>query len=183
MFLQELAEHLPRLYLLKIGDDLIARTKSEIDHRLEFLTMARVPDGLVIEFADLAEKGVRQRRCAAAGLKSLERRKAFKRKAFDLGHRFDRRDLAVAYHACRLDIFIDQPFDREDELVVQRRLRILRQASDADVNFLDRVEFRRSVHRQYGNHAGSEAAIWDNVDAGGSGIRVECELLIDDVIV
>ena len=102
--------------------------------------MAGVADGLVIEFFDIAEERIGQRRCAAAGLEGFERRKAVERQTLDLGHRIDLGDLAVADNSGDFEIFIYQAFDGENELVIERRLRVLRQAADADVDLVDECQ-------------------------------------------
>ena len=183
MSLQQFAKDLSGLYFLKIDDDLIARTKAEIDHRLKFVTMSGVADRFVIEFADLAEECIGQSRCAARGLKSLERRKAVKCERLDLGHRFDLSYLAVTDHASDLDIFVDQALDRKNELVIERRLWILRQAADADMDLVDAIKSGRTVHRQYRDHTRGQAAVGNDVDPGCLCFGVESELLIDDVVI
>src|SRR4051794_38375339 len=102
--------------------------------------MPGIPDGLVIKIADLAKKRIGQGRCSARSLKSLERRKARKFEWLDLGHRLNLRDPAISDDAGHLYIFVDQPFYGKNELVIKRRLRVLRQAADADVELIDLVK-------------------------------------------
>src|SRR5687767_12878029 len=101
--------------------------------------MAGVTNGFVIELADLSDKSVRKCRSSAGCLESLELRETVEGQTFDLRHRFDFGDLAIANNACNFDVLIDQAFDRKNKLVIQRRLRILRKTADADVDLLDLI--------------------------------------------
>jgi hypothetical protein len=51
------------------------------------------------------------------------------------------------------------------------------------VNRFEFVETRRAVRREHGDHAGREAAIGNDVDAGGTRLRVEREFRGDDRVV
>src|SRR4051812_14680930 len=125
--------------------------------------MARVPDRLVIEFLYLAQESVGQRRGSTRRLKRLERRKAVERQTLELRHRVNLGDLTIAYHACDLDVFVDQPFYTKDKLVVERRLRILRQTADANVDLINGIKILRTMHRQDRDHSRREAAIRNDV--------------------
>ena len=59
----------------------------------------------------------------------------------------------------------------------------MRQAADANVYFVDRIEFCRAVHREYRNHSRREAAVGNYVYSHSLCFGVESKLLIDDVIV
>ncbi len=90
---------------------------------------------------------------------------------------------AAADDARRLDVLVDEPFDGEDELVVERRLRLLWQAADADVYPIEAPELLRSVRDEHGHHPGSETAVRDDVDAPGAGFLIEGQLGVDDGVV
>ena len=51
------------------------------------------------------------------------------------------------------------------------------------MDLIDLVELRRTVHREDRNHSRSEAAVGNDVDARGFCFGIECELLIDDVVI
>ena len=66
-------------------------------------------------------------------MKRLQLREAFHVEGFDLSQRLDGHQLAMAQHLGRLAIFVDQAFDREDELIIEWRTRALRQTADIDL--------------------------------------------------
>ena len=145
--------------------------------------MAGVADRLVIEFTDLAEKSVGQRRRSARGLKRLERRKSVKAQRFELGHRLDLGYPAAADHACDLDVLVDQALDREYELIVERRFGLLRQAADANMDLGNLVKPGRTVHRQDRHHSGCKSAIGNNVDTRGPSLVIKAELFVNNVVI
>ena len=71
----------------------------------------------------------RQSRGAARGVERYQRRKSGDIKILRLSQRIDHGQLSFAQNACRLDVFIDQPFDREHELIVEWRCRLLRKTA------------------------------------------------------
>src|SRR5207253_618571 len=95
----------------------------------------------------------------------------------------DRGDLAIADHSRGLYVLVDQTFHREDKLIIERRFRMLGQAADAYMDLVHPVEFRGTVHREDGHHAGREAAVGDYADACGFRIGVKGKLSVYDVVV
>src|SRR5581483_1254689 len=131
----------------------IAAAEAEIDHGLESRAMAGIADGLVVEFSHSAEERVGKRRRPAGGLEGLEPAEwGRKLDLLEFGHRRNGDDASAPNDARRLDVFVDEPFDREDELVVERGLRVLRKPAHANANRLQAIEARRRMRDEHRDH-------------------------------
>src|SRR2546427_978866 len=87
----------------------------------------------------------------------------------------------IAYNFRRFEIFVDQALGGEHELVVERRLRMLWQAADADVDFFQGTEALRTPGCDYGCKPRRQSAVWENADTGGLCQRVERDLAVDNI--
>src|SRR5437868_6796272 len=132
MPVQHLSKEAARRDARAVNLHFVARAEAEVNEQLEAFAVAGVAYGLVVEFPHAPRESFGQGGGSAGSLERLhptEGRGEVERLRF--GHGFDLDDVAAAYDARSLDVLVNESLDGEDDLVVERRLRILRQSADA----------------------------------------------------
>src|SRR2546423_3378662 len=151
---QHLAQDATRADTCAIKFHLLAAGESQINEQLEAFAVARIANRFVVEFTDAPRETFGQGGSPAGSLKRLHlAKRLWEFQALKLRHRINFGDPTSAYDARTLDILVNQTFDGKDYLIIERRTRILRQATDADVNFIKTLEAFRTVRDENGDHA------------------------------
>jgi len=89
--------------------------------------------------------------------------------------------LATAQHPGECRVVVEHTFERVHDLIVERRLRTLGQATDEDPHAVDRVELPDPVFGEDVHHAGRQTAIGDDGDSLFLGSGIQRLLLEDDL--
>src|SRR5208283_2156950 len=146
--------------------------------------MPRIANCLVFERFHSSFKQLRKPRSTTSRVKCLQifkRRR--KRKAFDLGERFNHSDFPLSKNRRLERILFDKAFRREHELIVKRRMGMLRQPSDTQLKGIDALKLPEGMHRQNIRESRSEAAIDNGRNTCARRERSFGQLLFDDVVV
>jgi hypothetical protein len=139
--------------------------QAEVADRRAWRRRGRVAQRLVLHGAQPVPVRPRHGGQAAGGVERLERADRLgELDRLDLGQRVDLHRLAVAQHPRVGRVVVEHAVQRVDDLVVQRRLRILRQAADADAHGVRLVQRGDARGGQDVDHAGRQAAVRDDAD-------------------
>src|SRR5690606_6768377 len=134
-------EEPPRRDLLAVDLDRIEAEEPEVADDAHRLGVPRVAERLVLHVADLALVGPGHDREPAGGVERFEPADRFRElRRLDLRQRIDLQGLAVAQDPGAGRVVVEHALERVDDLVVQRRDGLLRQAADLDPNVLGLVE-------------------------------------------
>src|SRR5215831_9087659 len=98
-----------------------------------------------------------------------------------LRQRLDLRPPSVSYDPRQRRVVIERALERVNEHVVERRLGVLRQSTNEDLDRLHGVELRDAVLGQDVHHARREPTIGNDRDVLGSRPGVELFLFEDDL--
>jgi hypothetical protein len=175
---EEIARH--DLYALHVHR--LQLEQAELADRLHDVRVARIPQRLVFHRRDLSLVPERHGGEAARGVKRLEvSDRGREPRRLTLGQCLYLRPLAITQNPRQRRVVVEHTLQRVHDLVVQRRLRILRQPTDVDPHALDAIHRANAHLGENVHHAGREATVGDDRDAALAGQPVERLLLEDDL--
>src|SRR4029079_15811677 len=88
---------------------------------------------------------------------------------------------AVSHYPRKRCVVSENALERVDDLIIERRLRILRKSADKDLHLVNRIELIDSVLRENVHHSRRETAVRNDRDSLFTRSRIELFLLEDNV--
>ena len=146
--------------------------------------MSRITQRLFEALANMSLESFRQSGCTAGSMERFQLSKAFHRERLRLGQRFDRHHFSVAQNLGRFAVFVDQTFDRENKLIVERRPRRLRQPAYINLQCVSlAADASQQLAAQNRRHAGRQPAIWRDRHPCGCCLVFQREFLLHHSVV
>ena len=169
-------DHLP------LHEDRGVVEEAELPDRAHDGDVPRVPERLVLHRVDLPFEAHRHRGDPAGGMERLERADRLRElDVLELAQGIELDLLAAAEHERRRGVVVERTLERIDDLVIERRFRMLRQPPDVDLDPLDLVQPADPLGREDVDHPRREAAVRDDGEPLGLGRLVQLLLLQHDL--
>src|SRR5579859_1791582 len=138
LFQEQMRREFAWTHFARAQPPLLTREKTEVVEPADKFVMVGIAQRLLEALSHLALETFWHRGCSARGMEGDHGTEATHAKFFRFGKRLDLDQLASLEHASRFHVFVDETFDREDQLVFKWRPRRLWQSTHIQLEGVNR---------------------------------------------